>query len=92
MNLQKEILLQLLTSQDMFGRKCKLFSKIKLGLGLIFGALLGMLTTPKKGKDVRKYLKSDEFKEKLSDAEEKVDDFKGKCQKCINFFKKRFGK
>jgi gas vesicle protein len=57
-----------------------MFRKIKLVLGMIFGAAIGLLFAPKKGKDVRDYIASDEFKEKIVEAGMKVEGLKEEAQ------------
>lgn len=84
-----------------------MLKKIKLSIGMILGALIGLLFTPKKGKEVRDYLGSEDFKEKVVEAGMKVEGLKDEAQEksktlvsrvksvvanCKKHCKKRFGK
>ncbi len=69
---------------------CKFFRRIKLGIGLVTGVLLGLLYTPKKGKDIRDYCTSEECRTKLHNAEEKILSVRDKLRPAIRKIKNRF--
>ena len=54
----------------------KFFKRVKLGLGLFTGGALGMLFAPKKGREMRGYFKSAEFKNRLKRAKTRAEDAK----------------
>lgn len=67
----------------MFGqkrKKGKVLSRIKISIGLFFGAIIGMVFSPKKGREVRNYFKTNEFRKRMSEA-------KGRLELLGEFFK-----
>jgi len=55
----------------------KISKGVNLGLGLFSGAMAGLMLAPKKGKELRAYFKSAEFKKRKHKAKEKVETAKG---------------
>ena len=68
----------------------KFFKRVKIGTGLVAGGLIGMLFAPKKGREVRSYLSSAEFKGRLKRARSRVEDAKELVQDKAITAKNRF--
>jgi len=68
----------------------KFFNRIKIGTGLLAGGVLGMLFAPKKGREVRSYLTSSEFKGRLKRARSRAEDAKEYVQEKAFVAKNRF--
>ncbi|MFC1656297.1 YtxH domain-containing protein [Patescibacteria group bacterium] len=70
---------------------CKLFKRIKLGIGLVTGVILGLLFAPKRGKEIRDYCTSEECQTKLHNAENKISGLQHKLRQAMKKIKDRFG-
>lgn len=69
---------------------CKLFRKIKVGIGLVAGVFLGLICAPKRGKEIRDYCTSEECQTKLHNAETKIMGLRHKLRRLVNKIKDRF--